>query len=219
MTNRIATSALALFFLVGCSSSGGGGKGEGSKTIESFKDVGKQLTTASAQVDKTLAAMDQMAAGGDLSKSYANYVKQVDALEGQAKAAKKRGDSMRTDVKKYVSKWQAEMDEIDDATITASMQSRRAAVKANFDKVKEAGQKARDAYTPFMERLRRIQKAIQIDMTPAAVTSMKPAMDEAHKDGENLKAALAAMQSELDSIRNGMSAAPSPTPSPSPSKQ
>ena len=88
------------------------------------------------------------------------------------------------------------------------MESRRAAVKANFSKVRESGQQAREAYAPFMSRLRSIEKAVKLDMTPAAVTGVKPAMDQAHADGAKLKTALATMQSELDRIKSGMSATP-----------
>jgi hypothetical protein len=208
--SALTTVAIAALLVVaGCKSGGEGGQaGDGTKAVESFTSVRNNLATADTQIDSVLQAMDLMAGPGDLSLSFKTYVDRVDALDKTAQGARKRAEDMRANFKAYQAKWEKEVEEMTDPDISASMQARRDAVRANFAKVSAAGQKVRDAYGPFITRLRSIQKAVQLDMTPAGVKGIESARLQAYADSATLKSAVAAMQKELDSIRAGMSTTP-----------
>jgi chromosome segregation ATPase len=189
--------------IAGCSSSGGQ-IGEGKKATESFTATKKALDKAQQQVDQTLASMKGLN-GTDLRKTYPTFTKEVDELEKMGKAAAKRSEAMRSNMQAYVKKWQEDMSEMTDPTIKASLQERQTAVSANFEKVRTAAHAARDAYTPLMARLQEISKALAIDLSPAALPGLKPAMDNANAQGHTLKEKLSAMQKELDGMLSGMS--------------
>ena len=78
-------------------------------------------------------------------------------------------------------------------------------MRTNFNEVKSAAGEVRAAYGPFLSSLQQIQKALAIDMSPAALPGLKPAMDKARADGATLKQKLAAVQAELDQMQAGMS--------------
>jgi hypothetical protein len=194
-----------LVLLTGCSSGGGERSKESAKTIEGFSAVKKDLGTAQAQVDQALAAMNKLNAGGDLAKSYSAYSKEVDDVEKAGAAARKRGDSMRKNTNAYITKWQKDVESIQDPTIKASLAERREVVRTNFNEVKSAAGEVRAAYGPFLSSLQQIQKALAVDLSPAALPGLKPAMNKAQADGTTLKQKIAAVQKELDEMQAGMS--------------
>ena len=195
----------ALSFAVGCSSSGRIGESE--KAVEGFQSTKAALVKAQAQVDTTLAAMNQLSAtaGGDLQKTFKNYTAAVEDLEDTAAGAKKRAEAMRKNVDAYVAKWQKEMQTMQDPTIKASLEKRRQAVTANFAKVRESAQAVREAYQPFIAQSKEIQRALSVDLSPAALPGLKPSMDKANAQGKTLKEKIAALQGELDRIAAGIS--------------
>ena len=215
VAGRIRTYAALLLAVAlagtGCSSGGGGGRSaESKKAIEGFQAIRTNIDKAQKQVDESLASLNQLGSGGgDMTKTFGTFSKEVDELDKAGKDAAKRSESMRKNMDAYIKKWQGEMQAMNDPTIRASVTERQNAVRANFDKVRAAAQEARAAYTPFMGTLQELRKALSSDMSPAALTGLKPAIGNANKQGATLKEKLGAMQKELDGMMSGMgSAAP-----------
>ena len=209
MFTRNVTALLAFILAstlaTGCSS-GGGRIAEGQKTIEGFQATKSNLAQGHAQVDRTLAAMDRVNAGGDLEKSFKDYTTAVADLEKAGESARKRSAAMKQNVAAYVQKWQEEMGSIDNPLIKASLEKRREAVRANFAEVRAAAEEARRAYDPFLRDQKEIQRALSIDLSPGALPGLKPAFDRARGDGESLKGKIAAVQKELDDMEAGLTA-------------
>jgi len=193
------------------------GSKEGSMAVEGFNATRASITNAQTRVDNVSKALDQIASGADLPKSYAHFNTTVADIEKAASDAKKRGEAMRARMQEYVSRWQNEIDKMEDPTIRAGLTERREAVRQNFDKVRSAGQEARAAYDPYLKQLHEIQRALKIDLTPQQVTALKPVFAESRKNGETLKQKLSAMQAELDNISGGMASRP-PTTKPAGAK-
>jgi|RhiMethySRZTD1v2_1073278.scaffolds.fasta_scaffold806765_1 chromosome segregation ATPase len=194
---------ISLSLAAGCSSSGRIGESE--KAVEGFGNTKEAVTKAQAQVDKATTALDQLAAGGDLQKAFANYNNAVEDLEKTGAGAKKRADAMRKNVNAYVERWQKEMETMNDPTLRASLEQRRQAVSANFGRVQEAAQGVREAYQPFLAQLKELQRALAVDLSPAAIPGMRPSMDKAKTQASTLKQKISALSSELDRISAGLS--------------
>ena len=199
-----AVLLLAAGLVAGCSSSGR--VKEGSKAIEGFEKTRTELQKGQKEVDQSLAALNALSAGGELRKSYGKFCDEVDDLQEAQQHAAKRAESMRDNMQAYVSKWQAEVSEMNDPTIKASLDQRRAAVSAKFDRVRAGAQPTRQAYDAYMAQLQEIRKALAVDLSPAALPGLKPAMDKARAQGQTLKQNLASMQRELDDMLKGISA-------------
>jgi hypothetical protein len=202
LRSALLLTVALLISAAGCSS--GGQIGEGKKATESFTATRKALEKAQQQVDKTLVSMNALGSA-DLKKTYGTFSKEVDELDKMGKAAAKRSEGMRSNMQAYVKKWQEDMSKMNDPSIRAGLQERQTAVSANFEKVRTAAQGAREAYTPLMGRLQEIKQALAIDLSPAALPGLKPAMDNANTQGQTLKEKLGAMQKELDAMLSGMS--------------
>ena len=115
----------------------------------------------------------------------------------------------------YIAKWQKEMETVQDPSIKASLQQRRDAMSANFQKVRNSAQGVREAYQPFLAQLKEIQKALSVDLSPAALPGLKPSMEKANAQGQTLKQKIAEVKSELGDIAAGMSpSGPMPAPAP-----
>jgi hypothetical protein len=197
---------VGLALVSGCNS--GGRISEGEKTIESLADVRKSIGEAKLDVDEAVAAMDKLASGQEMQKSHKAFTKEVDDLEKAGESARGRATKMRERADEYVAKWQKEMETVQNPEVKASLADRRAAVQKNFDAVKAASAGVRDAYQPFMQNLRDINKALAIDLSPAALTGIKPVMDKTRTDATTLKQKLDALDKELAAIQTGMGATP-----------
>ena len=112
---------------------------------------------------------------------------------------------MRERQDEFIAKWQEEMATVKDPTLKSTLEQRREAVRANYERVRAAGQAVRDAYDPFVAKLDEIQKTLSIDLTPPTVTGIRSVIDSARKDGQTLKDRLGALQAELDRIEAGLS--------------
>jgi hypothetical protein len=186
----------------GCSSSSGG-----QKTFESFTKTRSTLATAQTDIDQTLARLNglRITTPDNLNNAFKQYKQSVDQLEQRGKDAKQLAASMQENMDMNIKSWQKEMETIQDPTVKASVESRRDAVRANYELVKMYASEARQAYEPFLQGNRDIIKALSIDLSPAARSNLGQAMDKTAVDGKTLKQKIAAMQKALDNIAQGQS--------------
>jgi hypothetical protein len=198
-----AAATILLCVAMGCSS--GDRMPQGEKAVESFQTTRTRVAKAQQQVDKTLAALDRMGPGGDLAKAFKQHGEAVKDLEQSGDSARRRAQQMRDNFDAYITKWQAEQAHIKDPTIKATLQQRREAVRDNFEQVRAAADAVRQAYEPFLADQKEIQKALSIDLTPAAVSGLKPKIDQSRNEGATLKTRLAELQTQLDNIEAGLS--------------
>jgi hypothetical protein len=63
----------------------------------------------------------------------------------------------------------------------------------------------RKAYEPFMSGNKELLRALSVDISPAAVTSLSDAMDRVTADGAALQERIRAMQNALNNISDGVS--------------
>jgi chromosome segregation ATPase len=200
----VALLSTASMIIFGCSSSGGQAK-ESTKAVQGLQESQAQLQKAQTEIDKAIAALDQLSSGqGDLKKSFENYSKAVADVEAAGDKARARWQNMQARQKEYVAKWQSELETIENPEVRASLEQRRAKIRDDFDKIKATAQGVRDAYKPFLSDLKEIQKGLSLDLSPAGVTGMKPAMAKAKTEGQTLKQEISELQTELASIAGQM---------------
>jgi hypothetical protein len=194
----VAAAALA----GGCSSSSGG-----QKTFEGFTKTQTSLAAAQNEIDQTLANLNgvRITTPDNLNNAFKQYKQSVDQLEQRGKDAKQLAASMQENMTMNIKSWQKEMETIQDPTVKASVESRREAVRTNYELVKMYASEARHAYEPFLQGNRDIIKALSIDLSPAARSSLGKAMDKTAADGKTLKQKIAAMQKALTNIAQGQS--------------
>ena len=196
----LLTCVLAATLAGGCAT-------RGEKMVQSFGRTRERVAQAQGTVDKMLAALTNVrtARADGLSDAFRRYRESVGQLEQEGKDVKQRAVTMREEADAHIKAWQKEMESIKDPMIRASLESRRDAVKSNFKLVKMYADDARKAYEPCLRRNKEIVQALTIDLSPAAIASLGPAMDSVMEDGKTLSMSLAAMQNALNNIANGTS--------------
>jgi hypothetical protein len=201
-TAAVLLIVLAIAHAGGCSSTT-----RGEKMVESFARTRDTVTKAQGQVDMTLVSLHALRSTRMelLKDAFRRYKDAVDELEKQGADAKRLAESMEEKADAHVKAWEKEMKTLKDQAVKASMESRRQAVRSNFDLVKMYAQDARKAYDPFLAGNTEIIQALSIDLSPAAISSLSPSIDRVLLDGKALKEKLAAMQLALNNIATGTS--------------
>jgi len=175
--------------------------------ISSLMDTQTQITDARKQVDATIAATNALTQATDLRQPYDNYCTEVSKLEAQADNVKARAKDMNQRAAEYEQKWQQDSEAITSPELRASAESRRAAVNAQYETIRQNAQAAKAAYEPFLKDLKELQSYLKNDMTSAGVQSASSMITKINTDGQNLNAKLDALSGSL----NATAAALSPT--------
>jgi Protein of unknown function (DUF2959) len=185
----------------------GGCASTGEKAVESFETTKVTVNEAESQVDLTIRAMLRLrtAPAESIKDAFAQYKEDVVLLDEQGKKAKDRAQEMKEEADAHVKAWQTEMETIQDPQIKSTMESRRLAVKSNFQAVQMYADDARKAYEPFLKGNQQLVQAFSIDLSPAAVASLAPSIDKTLADGQMLKQRIEALQRALANIANGVS--------------
>jgi hypothetical protein len=185
----------------------GGCASTGEKAVQSFQTTKKTVDESENQIDLTIAALYRLrtAPAGNIKDAFAQYKENVVLLEEQGRKAKERAAAMKDEADAHITAWQKEMETIDDPQIKSTMESRRQAVRSNYQLVQMYADDARKAYEPFLKGNQQLVKAFSIDLSPAAVSSLAPSIDKVMADGEMLKQKIAALQRALGNITNGVS--------------
>ena len=196
-----------LLMLLLAAGQAGGCATRGEKMVQSFGRTRETVARAQGRVDGTLTALNNVrAARADgLSDAFRKYRESVGLLEQEGRDVKERAVTLREEADAHVKAWQKEMESVKDPMIRAGLEERRDAVRTNFKLVQLYAQDARKAYEPCLRRNKEIVQALSIDLSPAAIVSLGPAIDSVMADGDTLKMKLAAMQHALNNIANGVS--------------
>lgn len=193
---------LALALALGCSTST-----RGEKMVDGFSETRETVVSAQKQLDTTLIALNilRVSQGPGLSNAFKQFKESVDNLKKEGSRCRQQAEGMRAEAESHIQAWQNEMASIKDPAIKASLESRREAVRSNFKLAQMYAQDARKAYDPFLAGCQQLVQGLSIDLSPAAVASLKPAMDRIDADGQMLGQKMSAMLRALDNMSNGVS--------------
>ena len=206
-TAVVACGLAGGILLTGCSSD----NSEGAKTQESqkagvsLKATRQELVKSKAEVNQAIAALDKLAAGGNLPESYKQYSTAVTNVEAAGTRARTRAQEMRANGRAYVTKWEQETEQVSSPELRAGAAARRQGIKEHYEEIVTAGQAVRDAYQPFLKDLQDIRRALASDLTPAGIESAKLAMDKSKTEGETLNEKIDVVIAKLDEVAGGMS--------------
>jgi hypothetical protein len=207
MDIRRTARAMLLPALVAAVALAGGCATQGEKMVESFASTRETVANAQRRVDATLLALHGLRSTppAALKDGFRRYKDAVEQLEKERTEAGQRARAMREEAEAHVKAWEREMETFTDPQVKASMESRREAVRTNFELLKLYAQDARKAYDPYIRGNKEIVQALTIDLSPAAIASLSPSIDQVLLNGKALKEKLAAMQLALTNIARGVS--------------
>ena len=128
--NNLVLIALSITLAGGCASTG-------EKAVQSFQTTKKTVDESESQIDLTIGALHRLRAAPaeNIKDAFAQYKENVLLLEEQGRKAKERAAAMKDEADAHITAWQKEMETIDDPQIKSTMESRRQAVKSNYQLV------------------------------------------------------------------------------------
>jgi hypothetical protein len=194
------TLVLALAGVGGCSS-------EGEKMVESYASTRETVAKAQRQVDKTLVSLHGLRSTPvpAIKDGFRDYKGDVEKLEAQGTDAKKRAAVLRDRQDSHIQAWEKEVAQLKDPAIKATMEQRREALPSNYKLLMMYADDVRKAYGPFLTGNKDVVQALSLDLSPAAISSLSPAIDGVLLNGQQLQQKLALMQIALNNMANGIS--------------
>ena len=146
---------LALTLFAGCKSTG---TDRAAGAVSSAETLKKGYNDLSAQVDKTIAALNALGkAEGELTPAFASYVTELGALNSQQEAVVKQSEDVRDRIKDYIEGWAKQMEGVENPAIREHAEARRASAEKNFAEARDKLVTIRDQYTKFLKDLNDIK--------------------------------------------------------------
>ncbi|WP_163337603.1 DUF2959 family protein [Desulfopila sp. IMCC35008] len=186
---------VAVMFIAGC---GGKNYKEGSEAADSIQDVEQEAIVVRERVNATVKALDNMFTNkGNLKKQFKTYIKSLDELESQEKRTRKRIKTMASRKADYLKRWESQMATIDNKTLRQTAQQRRRSVEEMFANVKKEMEAADRVFDPFIQKLKDIQTAMNMDLNRNGLNAVRSVAVEAKEDARKINGRLDAAISEL----------------------
>lgn len=198
------TAVLALIMLIGCATT----YREGTQTVAGIQNVEQEARVARAQVDATVAALDDMFNDqqGDLKTQFETYSKSINNLEAQARRVRNRVDTMKSRKAAYLQQWEKQMAMIESEAVRQTAEQRRQSVEQMFTNVQREMDAAGEAFQSFMSKLNDIRTAMNMDLNRNGLNAMRPIADQARADAKIVNARIDVAISELSQAAAALAA-------------
>lgn len=183
---------------------------ETTKSLESLSSMKAAVANSQAQVDRVVDSLNSLSTGNDVANSYKAFDAEVVGLRKSAEEAAQRATLMKDKKGAYISMWQNDMEADPNPAMRATLEQRKAAVATNFDAAQVAGQGVRQAFGPFNQKLRDIQKTLSNNLTAQTVAQYRPTLDQARNEGRELKNRLINFGAALDRMQAGLASTGAP---------
>jgi len=212
MFTRIASIGMAMLLVAGatgCKSDPG--RERTKATVGTIQDTRAEMAAGIGEIEAvqaTIIALQNTA--GDQVGLYNTYKKQVAAVETRSERVGEAADDMARRSQEYRQAWQQEAGQISDPALRDAAQARAAAVRDRLTNVFENYRIAKNAYYPFVAKLKDVQTFLSNDLTAGGVKAATPSLQDAVKLGDDLKAKTKVVISDLDAASARLSPATQP---------
>jgi chromosome segregation ATPase len=178
------------------------------KVAQGMLKFDQSLSEATAQIDRTLNAMNAMTKPeSKLVDDYKVFTKEVDNLDKMAQKAKANSEKMNAQRDEYLKEWQASQANIQNAQLKASSEARRAELAPKIEAIKGSFASASATFKPFMQDLKDLRVFLGNSLNPSGVASASELMTKCNTDGASVKADIqkgsAALKDLAGSIQPG----------------
>ena len=185
--------------LAGCETNGGRQAKVARKADTSLEDTRQELVKTDQQVNRALAAMDQLESQPrDLRHAYRAFTSEVDETAKQSKNAREQAEAMREQWREYITDWERSIDEIRSPEVRTRAVDRRQAVREEYNQIRDVARELEAAYEPFLRDLRDIERTLSLDLTNQGVATARPAFEAARQNGEQLRQRIDEFIAQLD---------------------
>jgi chromosome segregation ATPase len=181
---------------------------------QSARDVSGDIDATNNQIDATLASLNNLMSAdpSQLQPAYNQYSKDVDQMRAQAAKINKDSGDMRKQSQDYLTNWQKQHNEIQNAELRTTSEQRRQTVMNRFQGIQGSYDNARTSLDDFISNLEDVRTALRNDLTAHGVqaVSQTSVVKDAQTHAANVKTALQQVQSNSTALADALNP-PAPT--------
>jgi len=171
---------------------------------QSIANLKAELIRGNAEIDNVLGTLNKLmnpaATATDLRATFDLYSEQLARMTQRSERLRQEAEQMRDARAAYFAKWDAKTSEIDNPSLRASAEERKARLRAAHERITTDALAARDAYDPFMRDLRDVRKFLGGELDPASVRMLGDVARQATDDGAVVKQRVSTVIADLDAV-------------------
>lgn len=172
--------------------------------VPSIGQFKADLAQSTAEIDKVLATLGTLTnpqtPPSQLRSAFDMYSDQLARMTQRSVQMKREAEQMRDSQAAYFARWEAKAAQIDNPSIRASAEERKARLRLAQDRITSSALEARDAYEPFMRDLQDVRKYLAADLSPTSVQMLGDVGKKANADGTVVTRRINAVIAELDAV-------------------
>ena len=193
-------TAFAALLLAGCGTTTGYKRAD--KTGAGIAEFREEVAKASAAVNDTVKALDEVAVTADTNprKAFERYSKSLSNLESAADKARKRAKEMREQGQAYFATWEKQMEQVQNPEIRALAEKRRTELQATFDNIKKYTEPLKAQFDPWLSDLRDLRTYLGNDLTVTGVDAAKKLFARTQSEGIEVQKSMDALVAELNTV-------------------
>ncbi len=134
----------------------------------------------------------------DPKPSFAQYKKDVEAVEDVFSKAESNLKAVKAEFQTYYAEWEKQSTTIQDPDLKKSAEERRTRLSKAVDAVKAAMEAARSEITPYVAKIKDVETYLSNDLTPAGIEAIsgksEQVTDEAESIGDRLDEVVEALE-------------------------
>jgi len=170
----------------------------------SLESLRSDLSESKNQIDAALASLtrltDPKTPQTELRPTYDAYADQLARITQHSEKLKREAEAMRASKAEYFAKWDQKAEQIDNPSIRASADARRARMRAGYERITEASLAAKEAYQPFMKDLQDVRRYLGAELSRDNATMLEGVSRKANADGVTVKQKIDTVIAELDAV-------------------
>jgi hypothetical protein len=172
-------------------------------SISPMQQFRNDLVAGEQQIDATLKSLNTLSdpKTTDLRAAYDDFTNQLARTNDAADTIKREANAMRTARDQYFANWEEKVTEIDNPTIRASAEARRARMRDAQERIVSKSMAVRDSYEPFMKDLQDVKKYLGPDLSKDSIADIGDAVKKVQTDGTIVKQKIDAVVAELDAVQ------------------
>jgi hypothetical protein len=175
---------------------------------QSARDVSSDIRSTNAQIDATLASLDNLMAAdpAQLQPAYDRYSADVARMRTQAERINGDSADMRKQSQAYLSNWEKQHNDIQNQELRSASEQRRQTVMDRFQSVQSSYDSSRTSLDQFIRNLDDVRIALRNDLTARGVQAIAQTsvVKNAHTNGNNVKQSLQKVQSGSTALAERM---------------
>lgn len=176
-------------------------------------DVQTGITEGTVHIDKTLVALNALTTEkADLTKPYEKYVDTLDDLESHAMSLRAESEDLRKRSQEYFEAWQRDTAKITNQELKKRSEERKEEIRSTYEEIEKIRVDSRTMFDAFLSNLKDIKQYLDTDLTPAGVQGIGNMIEQANKDGTNVKTRAKEINKIIEKVKEAVTSKLPPPP-------